>query len=168
MSGAVPPSPLDFTLNTIEGKSVSLDQYRGKVVLLVNVASKCGLTPQYASLQTLYSDLHDRGFEVLGFPANEFGKQEPGSDDEIRGFCSTKYAVTFPMFSKIVVKGDGQHPLYQFLTDKRTNPQYGGEIEWNFAKFLLNRKGEVVGRIAANVDPNTPEVRAQIETLLAE
>ena len=168
MSGAVPLSPLDFTLKTIEGKSVSLDQYRGKVVLLVNVASKCGLTPQYASLQTLYSDLHDRGLEVLGFPANEFGKQEPGSDDEIRGFCSTKYAVTFPMFSKIVVKGDGQHPLYQFLTDKRTNPQYGGEIEWNFAKFLLNRKGEVAGRIAANVDPNTPEVRAQIETLLAE
>jgi len=168
MSGAVPLSPLDFTLNTIEGQSVSLDQYRGKVVLLVNVASKCGLTPQYASLQTLYSDLHDRGLEVLGFPANEFGKQEPGSDDEIRGFCSTKYAVTFPMFSKIVVKGDGQHPLYQFLTDKRTNPQYGGEIEWNFAKFLLNRKGEVAGRIAANVDPNTPEVRAQIETLLAE
>jgi glutathione peroxidase len=168
MSEPVPTSPLDFTLNDIAGKSVSLDQYRGNVVLMVNVASKCGLTPQYASLERLYSELHDRGFEVLGFPANEFGSQEPGSNTDIQEFCSTRYNVTFPMFSKIVVKGEGQHPLYRFLTDKTTDPKFGGEIEWNFAKFLVNRKGEIAGRIPANVDPTTPEVRAQIESLLSE
>jgi glutathione peroxidase len=168
MSSAPPNSPLDFTLNSIEGKPVSLDQYRGSVVLIVNVASKCGLTPQYASLQRLYTELHDQGFVVLGIPANEFGKQEPGTDAEIQEFCSTNYAVTFPLFSKIVVKGEGLHPLYTFLTDNTTNPQFSGEIEWNFAKFLLNRKGEIVARIPASVDPAEPEIRARIESLLAE
>lgn len=168
MSQAIPNSPLDFTLDDIEGNAVALDQYRGRVALIVNVASQCGLTPQYAALQKLYTELQERGLVVLGIPANEFGRQEPGTNAEIQTFCSTRYGVTFPMFAKIVVEGEGQHPLYRFLTDKETNPQYGGEIEWNFAKFLVNRKGEIAGRIPANVDPTTPEVLAQLETLLAE
>src|SRR5690348_5784117 len=117
MSASTPTSPLDFTLNAIDGKPIALDQYRGNVVMMVNVASQCGLTPQYAGLQKLYELYHERGFVILGFPANEFGQQEPGTDSEIQGFCSTRYQVTFPMFSKIVVKGEGQHPLYHFLTD---------------------------------------------------
>ena len=162
---STPTSPLDFTLHSIEGKPVSLDTYRGKVVLIVNVASECGLTPQYASLQNLYATYQDRGLVVLGFPANEFGKQEPGTDTEIQTFCSTRFSVTFPMFSKIVVKGEGQHPLYQFLT---TQAGFDGDIEWNFAKFLVNRKGEVVARISPATDPAAPEVVTQIEALLAE
>ena len=168
MSAAIPTSPLDFTLDSIDGKPVSLDSYRGKVVLIVNVASQCGLTPQYASLQTLYTTYAERGLVVLGFPANEFGSQEPGTNAEIQTFCSTRFSVTFPMFAKIVVKGEGQHPLYQFLTDKSTDPEFAGDIEWNFAKFLLNRKGEIVARISAKTDPASPEVDAQIEALLAE
>jgi glutathione peroxidase len=168
MSATVPTSPLDFTLDSIDGAPVALDQYRGSVVLIVNVASQCGLTPQYAGLQKLYDTYRERGFVVLGFPANEFGRQEPGTNAEIRAFCSTRFNVTFPMFAKIVVKGEGQHPLYQFLTEPTTDPQFAGEIEWNFAKFLLNRKGEIVARLSARVDPESPEVVAQIEALLAE
>ncbi|HLK60149.1 MAG TPA: glutathione peroxidase [Chthonomonadaceae bacterium] len=168
MPAVAPTSPLDFTLDSIDGKPVALDQYRGSVVLIVNVASQCGLTPQYAGLQQLYATYRDRGLVVLGFPANEFGQQEPGSNAEIQSFCSTRFSVTFPMFAKIVVKGEGQHPLYQFLTDKATDPQFAGDIEWNFAKFLLNRKGEIVARLSARTDPASPEVVAQIEALLAE
>jgi len=137
------------------------------VVLMVNVASFCGNTPQYASLEGLYEKYKGQGFTVLGFPSNDFGKQEPGTSTEIKEFCSTKYHVTFPMFEKIVVKGDGQAPLYQYLTDKKTNPTTGGDIEWNFAKFLLNRKGEVVARFPAGTNPATPEVVKSIEKELA-
>jgi glutathione peroxidase len=165
-SGA--PAVLRYTVKDIDGKDVPLKQFRGDVILIVNVASFCGNTPQYASLQKLYEQYKDRGFTILAFPANEFGKQEPGTNAEIKHFCTSKYHVTFPVFSKIVVKGPDQAPLYQFLTDKKTDPHFGGDIEWNFAKFLVNRKGEVVGRIKAFTDPSKPEVVAAIEKALAE
>lgn len=165
--GKKPGPALNFEVKDIDGKPVNLGRYQGQVVMMVNVASFCGNTPQYASLEALYEKYKDRGFVVLGFPANEFGKQEPGSNQEIKEFCTSKYKVSFPMFSKIVVKGDGQAPLYQYLTDKQTNPQTGGDIEWNFAKFLVNRKGEVVARFPARTDPAKPEVVAAIEKELA-
>lgn len=158
---------LSYTMKDIDGKDVPLSKYQGKVVMIVNVASYCGNTKQYASLQKMYEKYKDRGFVVLGFPANEFGAQEPGTNSEIKTFCTTKYSVSFPMFSKVVVKGDGITPLYKYLTDKSTNPQFGGPVEWNFAKFILNRKGEVVGRVKAGTDPMTPEVVALIEKELA-
>lgn len=154
---------LNFTLKDIDGKPVNLGRYQGDVILMVNVASLCGNTPQYASLQKLYETYKEKGFVVLGFPANEFGKQEPGTNKEIKAFCTEKYKVTFPMFAKIIVKGEGQHPLYKFLTDKKTDPNFGGDIEWNFAKFLVNRKGEVVARFPAGTDPEKPEVVSVIE-----
>jgi glutathione peroxidase len=159
---------LNFTVKDIDGKPVPLSRYQGKVAMIVNVASFCGNTKQYATLQNLYEKYGEKGFTVLGFPANEFGKQEPGTEAEIKEFCTTKYKVGFPMFSKIVVKGEGQAPLYKFLTDKQTNPQFGGDIEWNFAKFLVNRKGEVIARFPARTDPSSPEVVAAIEKALAE
>ncbi len=149
---------LNFTMKDIDGKAVKLSKFQGKVILIVNVASKCGNTPQYTSLQKLYEQYKKKGLVVLAFPANEFGQQEPGTNGEIKAFCSANYHVTFPVFSKIVVKGDGQHPLYQFLTSKETDPNFSGDIEWNFAKFLLNRKGEVVARFAPKLDPGKPEV----------
>lgn len=168
-AGALRPAPaaeagpaLRFTMRDIDGKPVDLAKFQGKVVLMVNVASQCGLTPQYAKLQTLYEKYRDRGLVILGFPANEFGGQEPGSNAEIKEFCTSRYRVTFPMFSKIVVKGEGQDPLYGYLT--RTT---GKEIEWNFAKFLVNRKGELAGRFAPNVDPTAPQLLAAIEKELA-
>lgn len=160
-------SVLNHTLNDIDGKPVPLSKYQGKVLMMVNVASKCGLTPQYTALQSTYEKYKGQGLVVMGFPANEFGKQEPGTEAEIKEFCNAKYKVSFPMFSKIVVKGEGQHPLYKQLTDKTTNPKFGGDIEWNFAKFLVNRKGEVVARFAPNVAPDSPEVIAAIEKELA-
>jgi glutathione peroxidase len=163
----VPPA-LNFKMKDIDGKEVDLGRYQGKVLLVVNVASFCGLTPQYASLEKVYEQYKDRGLVVLGFPANEFGKQEPGTNAEIKEFCSSKYRVTFPMFAKIVVKGEGQAPLYRFLTDKQTNPKFGGDIEWNFAKFLIGRNGQVVERFSARLDPLTPEVTAAIERELAK
>lgn len=158
---------LNFKMKDIDGKEVDLAKFQGKVIMMVNVASFCGNTKQYTSLQALYEKYHGQGFTILGFPANEFGKQEPGSNEEIKTFCNTKYKVGFPMFSKIVVKGEGQAPLYQYLTSKDTDPKFAGDIEWNFAKFLINRKGEVVGRIKAGTDPMTPEVVAAIEKELA-
>jgi glutathione peroxidase len=163
---AVAPA-LNFSMKDIDGNPVPLSRYQGQVVLMVNVASFCGNTPQYASLEGLYEKYKSQGFTVLGFPSNDFGKQEPGSSTEIKEFCSTKYHVTFPMFEKIVVKGDGQAPLYRYLTDKKTSPATGGDIEWNFAKFLLNRQGEVVARFPAGTDPRTPEVVKAIEKELA-
>jgi glutathione peroxidase len=162
-----PKSVLGYTVKDIDGNPVELSKYAGKVVMIVNVASKCGLTPQYASLQKLYKQYSDKGFVVLGFPANEFGAQEPGTNTEIKEFCNVKYQVSFPMFSKIVVKGDGQHPLYQHLTDKKTDPKFAGDIEWNFAKFLVGRNGEIVARFPSKVDPTTPEVVSVIEKELA-
>jgi glutathione peroxidase len=158
---------LNITVDDIDGRPVPLSRYQGQVLLIVNVASQCGNTPQYASLQSLYERYRERGFNVLGFPANEFGKQEPGTNQEIKEFCSTQYRVTFPMFAKIVVKGEGQAPLYRLLTDKKTYPATGGEIEWNFAKFLISRKGEVVARFPAGKNPSDPEVVQAIEKELA-
>jgi glutathione peroxidase len=165
--GAHVPAALDFNVKDIDGKPVHLGRYAGQVLLLVNVASQCGNTPQYADLQSLYEKYRGKGFAVLGFPSNDFGKQEPGSEQQIKEFCSTKYRVTFPMFSKIVVKGEGQAPLYRYLTDKKTDPAFGGEIEWNFAKFLIGRNGEVVARFPAGKNPGDPEVVKAIEDELA-
>ncbi len=159
----VPPA-LNHTLKDIDGKPVDLSKYQGKVVMMVNVASACGLTPQYADLQALYAKYKDQGFVILGFPANEFGKQEPGSDAEIKEFCNAKYKVNFPMFSKIVVKGEGQAPLYKHLT---TQTKFPGDIEWNFAKFLVGRNGEVIARFKPQVKPNDATVVSEVEKALA-
>jgi glutathione peroxidase len=158
---------LDFTMKDIAGKEVSLRGFEGKVLLIVNVASKCGFTPQYEGLQKLYDRYRAKGFEILGFPANDFMWQEPGSDAEIQKFCSTKYSVTFPLFSKITVKGKGIHPLYDYLTNPETS-RFPGKVGWNFAKFLLDRKGTVVGRFDPKTEPLSPEVTAAIEAVLAQ
>ena len=159
---------LDFTMKDIDGKDVKLSKYQGKVLLVTNVASKCGNTKQYASMEQMYQKYKGQGLEILAFPANEFGKQEPGTDKEIKEFCTAKYNVSFPMFSKIVVKGEGQHPFYKHLTSKETDPKFGGDIEWNFDKFLINRKGEIIGRFKHNMDPMQPAVVTAVEAALAE
>jgi len=177
------PSPLEtIPVQTIDGQPASLADYGGKVRLVVNVASRCGLTPQYEGLEALYRKYHGRGFEVLAFPANEFGAQEPGTEEEIKEFCSTQYDVTFPMFAKIIVKGPGQHPLYAALTravpiasklagtDMRAKLVQHGidvgdpvDITWNFEKFLLDRSGNVVARFAPDVKPDAPLLVEAIE-----
>jgi len=139
-------SVYDFTLNSIDGSATPLAGFKGKVVLLVNVASKCGYTPQYAGLEKLYETYKDKGFVIVGVPANNFGAQEPGSNEEIKTFCSRTYNVTFPMMSKVSVKGSDKTPLYQYLTDASGNPKTGGEIKWNFTKFLIDKKGNVAAR----------------------
>jgi glutathione peroxidase len=156
-------SVLDFKVKDIDGKDVDLAKYKGDVILIVNVASKCGYTPQYEGLESIYEKYKDQGFTVLGFPANEFGAQEPGSDAEIKEFCTSTYDVKFPMFSKIVVKGDGKAPLYQFLTEK-----HGGEIPWNFTKFLVGRDGKVIARFEPKDAPESEKVTEAIEKALAE
>lgn len=156
----------DFTLNTIDGQSAPLGSFKGKVVLLVNVASRCGYTPQYSALESIYEKYKDRGFVIVGIPANNFGSQEPGTNAEIKTFCKTKYSVTFPMMSKVSVKGDDITPLYQFLTDKAANPQTGGEIQWNFTKFLIGPDGRVITRFEPAVTPDSPEVTGAIEKAL--
>ena len=167
MSAAV-KSIYDFTLKSIDGKPVNLSEYHGKVVMLVNVASKCGFTPQYAGLEKLYEKYKDQGFVIIGIPANNFGSQEPGTDEEIKKFCSTKYNVSFPMMSKVSVKGDDKTPLYVFLTDKTTDPTLGGEIQWNFTKFLFDRNGNPVARFEPKVTPESPEVTAAVESALKQ
>jgi glutathione peroxidase len=157
-------SVYDFTLNDIDGKPVNLNHYRGKVLLLVNTASFCGNTPQYAELQAMYEQYHDKGFEILAFPANNFGQQEPGSNEEIKSFCFTKYSLTFPLFSKISVKGSDKHPLYQYLTEQSPYP---GEVEWNFQKYLVDRSGNIVGRFAHRMKPTSPEMVKEVERVLA-
>ena len=160
-------SPLyNFKVDSIDNKPVSLSDYQGKVLLMVNVASQCGYTPQYTGLETLYEKYRDRGLVVMGFPANNFGAQEPGSNDEIKTFCSRKYSVQFPMFSKISVKGTGEAPLYQYLTTK-ANPAASGEIKWNFTKFLVDRQGNVIARFEPNVTPESPEVISAVEKALS-
>jgi len=156
----------EFTLNSIDGQPNPLAQFKGKVVLLVNVASRCGFTPQYAGLEALYKRYKDKGLVVLGFPANNFLWQEPGTNEQIKAFCSTKYHVTFPMFAKISVKGSDKTPLYQFLTDKKANPSTGGEIRWNFTKFLADRNGKVIARFGSSVAPESPELNQAIEAAL--
>lgn len=163
-----PSSTLDFQVQDIDGKTVDLSKYKGEVVLIVNTASQCGLTPQYKGLEAIYEKYKKQGFDILAFPANEFGQQEPGTNSEIKTFCSTKYNVSFPLFSKIVVKDEGIHPLYQYLTSKDTNPKFAGKIKWNFTKFLVNRKGEVIARFEPQVTPESDTVTKAIEAALAE
>jgi glutathione peroxidase len=160
--------PLAFKEKSITGQDVDLADYKGKVVLIVNVASECGLTPQYEQLQTMYSKYKDRGLVVLGFPCNQFGKQEPGSESEIAAFCTNSYKVTFPLFSKIEVNGSGANPLYKYLTSLDTQPQGKGKIGWNFEKFLVGRNGQVAARFSPMTKPDAPEVVAMIENELAK
>ena len=161
-------SVLNFKMKDIDGKEVKLKKYKGDVFLIVNTASQCGYTKQYEGLQTIYAKYQSQGFAVLGFPANNFGGQEPGTEKEIKEFCESKYKVTFPMFAKISVKGDDQHALYKFLTAKESNPNFAGDISWNFNKFLVNRKGEVVARFSSKDTPESETVTQAIEKYLKE
>ena len=156
----------EFALKNIDGQDVKLDAYKGKVTLLVNVASKCGYTPQYDGLQAIYAKYKDQGFVVLGFPANNFMGQEPGTNEEIKAFCQTKFNVSFPLFTKISVKGADIHPLYQFLTSKETNPEFGGDITWNFNKFLVDKNGKVIARFATKDKPEDEKITQAIEQAL--
>lgn len=152
-----------FTMNDIDGHPVDLKHFQGKVLLLVNTASMCGNTPQYGGLQTLYEKYQKQGLEILAFPANNFGKQEPGTNEEIKSFCYTKYALDFPLFTKISVKGEDTHPLYQYLT---TESPFPGDIEWNFQKFLVDRQGQVIARYKPGLKPLSQEIVTGIEQAL--
>ena len=156
----------DFSARTIDGTDQSLKHYSGKTLLIVNVASQCGLTPQYSGLQKLYEQYRGRGLEVLGFPCNQFGAQEPGTEAQIKTFCETRFAVTFPLFAKLNVNGDGRHPLYEFLTSQATQPDGPGDIQWNFAKFVVDKSGTVVARFSPTVTPSAPELVETIEKTL--
>ncbi len=159
---------LDSKMKDIDGKEVDLSKYKGKVVMIVNVASKCGFTPQYEQLEAVYEKYKDKGFVILGFPANDFGKQEPGTEAEIKEFCSSKFNVKFDMFSKITVKGEEAPKLYKDLTSKEKNGAFGGDIKWNFTKFLVGKDGKVVARYESKVKPDDAEVTAAIEKELAK
>src|SRR5687768_386533 len=165
-TSAAPGSIYDFKVKDIDGKDVRLKKYKGNVLLVVNTASKCGYTPQYESLQATFDKYKDRGFYVLGFPANNFGGQEPGTEAEIKEFCASKYNVTFPMFAKISVKGADADPLYAYLTDLKLHPVHGGDITWNFNKFLVDRSGKIVGRFSSKQKPDSDAVTAAIEEYL--
>src|SRR5438093_4701794 len=158
------PAALNFTMNSIDGKQVDLSKYQGRVVLMVNVASQCGYTPQYEGLEGLHKKYAAKRLSVLGFPANEFGAQEPGSDPEIAQFCKQNYGVEFDMFSKIVVKGPGQAPLYKYLT---AHPKFSGQVDWNFEKFLIARNGDVIARFKSEVEPASKQMVSAIENALA-
>ena len=163
-----PASVLDFTVKDIDGKATKLaDKYKGKVLVNVNTASNCGYTKQYTGLEEIYKKYHEQGLEVLAFPSNDFGGQEPGTNEEIKTFCSTKYPVTFPLFSKVPVKGDQKEPLYAYLTDSAKNPTTGGDIKWNFTKFLVGRDGKVIARYESKVKPTDAEVTDAVEEALA-
>ena len=168
MMAAAEKQVYDFTMRSIEGSPVPLSEYKGKVLLVVNVASRCGFTPQYTALEALYEKYRDRGLVIVGIPANNFGSQEPGTNEEIKTFCSTKYHVSFPMMAKVSVKGEDKTPLYQFLTDKTANPSIGGEIQWNFTKFLFDRSGRPVQRFEPDVTPDSPRVITAIEEALGK
>jgi glutathione peroxidase len=161
------PSVYDFTLPSIDGQPMPLADFKGKVALLVNVASQCGFTPQYTALEALYQRYKAQGFVILGFPANNFGAQEPGTNEEIKTFCSTKYSVTFPLYAKVSVKGADQTPLYGYLTRKAEASQ-SGDIQWNFTKFLVDRNGRVVARFEPGVTPDSPEMSSEIEKRLKQ
>jgi glutathione peroxidase-family protein len=163
---AAPKSVYDFTVNDIDGHPVHLSQYKGDVLLVVNTASLCGFTPQYAGLEELYSKYKSRGFVVLGFPADNFKNQEPGTNQEIKTFCATRYHVDFPMFSKISVKGADESPLYQFLTGQSTDPRFAGDITWNFNKFLIDRNGRIVARFDSRDKPEDAKVIQAVEKAL--
>jgi glutathione peroxidase len=174
----------EFSVKKINGSQATIGDYKGNVLMIVNVASKCGLTPQYDALEKVYQKFHDKGFEILAFPANEFGGQEPGTNTEIQEFCTTNFGVKFPMFEKMVVKGPGQNPLYKYLTETKPEAQKNGDdfeaklknygvvrekkndILWNFEKFLINRKGEVVSRFSPDITPDDPMVTKAIEAAL--
>ncbi|MCS6850034.1 MAG: glutathione peroxidase [Gemmataceae bacterium] len=162
------PAVLNFKMTSLSGQPVNLAKYQGKVVLIVNVASECGLTPQYKGLQELHRRFAPDGLAILGFPANEFGGQEPGTNAQIAEFCKKNYGVEFDMFAKVVVKGEGQCPLYRFLTSKETNPKFGGDVTWNFEKFLISRKGEIVARFSPETEPTSDEVVNAIKAELAK
>jgi glutathione peroxidase len=157
----------EFSAKTIDGATKSLGDYQGRVLLIVNVASACGYTPQYAGLEALHEAYGPKGLSVLGFPANDFGAQEPGSEAEIKEFCTTKFGVRFDMFAKVKVKGEGKEPLFEFLQDRAQNPEFGGAIKWNFNKFLVDKDGTVIGRFEHGVDPTKDEVKKAIEAALA-
>ena len=159
-------SVYDIDLQTLAGQPAALGDFAGETVLVVNVASKCGLTPQYAGLQRLYDQFSSRGFTVAGFPCNQFGEQEPGTADEISEFCSVNYGVTFPMFAKIDVNGPGRHPLYTELTAVPDAEGEAGDIQWNFEKFLIDPEGKIVGRFRPMTEPEAPEIVAAIEANL--
>jgi glutathione peroxidase len=162
------PAALNFKVKNIDGENVALTKYYGDVVLVVNVASQCGLTPQYEGLQALHEKYASKGLSILGFPCNQFGKQEPGTESEIKSFCRSKYDVEFDMFSKIDVNGDNRAGLYGYLTQFETKPQGPGDISWNFEKFLINRKGEVIARFSPRTKPDDKDLVKAIETALAE
>jgi glutathione peroxidase len=164
---AAPTGPLDFTVTTIDGQEANLADYKGKVVLIVNVASKCGFTPQYAGLQKLYDKYMEKGFVILAFPANNFRKQEPGTNEEIKAFATSKYHVTFPLMAKISVAGDDQDALYRYLTSKETGGKFAGAIEWNFTKLLVGRDGTVVARFPSKVTPQDLKMIVAIEDALS-
>jgi len=161
------PTIYEIGVTAIDGRETTLAEYRGKVMLIVNVASKCGFTSQYAGLQKLHQRYQDRGLVVLGFPANDFLWQEPGTDSEIKQFCTLNYGVTFPMFAKVAVKGKSMHPLYRFLTGKTSNPAFPGRITWNFNKFLIDREGRVAARFGSRDKPESDGVVTAIEEALA-
>jgi glutathione peroxidase len=160
------PNLHDFTLRTIDGDEKQLSDYEGKAVLLVNVASKCGLTPQYDGLQRLHEEYSGRGLAVLGIPCNQFAGQEPGSEAEIKEFCSTQYKVEFPLFSKIEVNGDGADPLYAWLTSQDVAPEGAGDVKWNFGKFLVGKDGELAGRFEPSTEPQSEDLLSAIDALL--
>ena len=153
-----------FRMPDIDGHPIDLKAFKGKVLLIVNTASMCGNTPQYAGLQEMYDRYHERGFEVLAFPANDFGQQEPGTNEEIKGFCLTKYSISFPLFSKISVVGKDKHPLYRYLTEQSAFP---GRVTWNFQKYLVDRAGNVIGKYDPGMDPLSPAILAAVEKALA-
>jgi glutathione peroxidase len=161
--------PLSFTVKDIDGKEVNLADYRGKVVMILNVASRCGNTKQYTALEATYQKYKDKGLVIIGFPANNFGGQEPGTEQDIKTFCSSKYNVTFPMMSKISVKGEDKHPLFKYLTEQPTaGEEFAGEVDWNFGKFLVDRNGQVYARFAAGTTPDSAQVVEAIEKGLAK
>lgn len=153
----------EFTLNSIDGKAVPLAEFKGKVVLIVNVASRCGFTPQYAGLEALYEKYKDQGFVIVGVPANNFGAQEPGTNEEIKTFCTRKYNVSFPMMAKVSVKGDDITPLYKYLTTAK-----GGDVKWNFTKFLIGKDGQIAERFESAVKPDDPALTAAVERALKQ
>lgn len=157
----------DFKAENIDGKMISLDSYEGKAILIVNVASKCGYTYQYEGLQSLYEEYRDEGLIILGFPANNFKGQEPGTDEEIKKFCTLKYGVEFPMFSKVSVKGDDQHELFTYLTSLE-NPDFDGDIKWNFEKFLISKEGKLTRRFRSKTKPQSEELVSAIENELSK
>jgi glutathione peroxidase len=161
-------SVYDYTLNSIDGRPTPLSDFKGKAVLLVNVASQCGYTPQYAGLEALYEKYKSKGFVIVGIPANNFGGQEPGTNAEIKTFCTRKYSVTFPMMSKVSVLGSDKTPLYHFLTDASTDPKFSGDIKWNFTKFLVSRDGRIIDRFDSAVTPDDPHLVSAVESALAQ